>query len=167
MDILRGHSGTTNRVVVEIMHHLHIWLFFFQECVLFEDGSSCRVNPECPSEDNECTSGESVCQPLYSCANPGQCEGGIVVSTFRGDENNDVSEDDCLQACKDHHDENLSVDEGGTCSGDDCQSPCNWYTYDNSTQQCLMFDLCPEIDFPDCNTCSSGERLCELSNPGW
>ncbi len=69
-----------------------------------------------------------------------------------------ASEDDCLQMCKDQYN---ALDED-----DDSSSRCEWYTYYPDSKECFLFEGCPKIVPEDCEECSSGERLCELQDPG-
>ncbi len=67
-----------------------------------------------------------------------------------------ASGDDCLQLCKDQYED----------AGND-DDKCEWYTYyPENDGRCLLFDRCTEQVPEGCDGCVSGERLCELEDPG-
>ncbi len=115
------------------------------ECNVFTHDQTtdhCELLQDCSRVDpllcSTCYTGEPDC-PKQICSQPGMCQGQPV-----GEMNSD-SEDECLEKCFDNVD-------------------CNWYSYDNILEFCLLTSDCDPISS---SNFMFGQRECydASSNP--
>ena len=83
--------------------------------------------------------GEADC--TFICNEPGVCEGIMINS----EESSTTTE--CQDACTNF-------------------IGCNYYSYDPTTKDCIMFDTCPALDAVVCAECVSGTPGCKVETQG-
>ncbi len=117
-------------------------------CELFE---TCNDITEESCED--CVTSQKDCD-VYQCGLQGSCQ----VKPVR----NDCFSLTWTWILQGHIIKQEDVDTEGQCLKD-CQinMDCQWYTFNEDINLCLLFETCPTVD-ETCSTCTSGENGCSL-----